>query len=46
MKIINVPYRDLIGGLMYLSTTAERWKTGKKVLRYVGGAKDIGLTYN
>lgn len=61
----NVPYRQLIGGLMYLSTstrpditfsvsylsrfldrpTLETWNAGKRILRYLQGTKDIGLTF-
>lgn len=65
-QIIDVPYRQLIGGLMYLSTTtrpditfavsflsrfldrptAETCKAGKRVLRYLAGTQEIGLTYH
>ena len=64
-EIINVPYRQLIGGLMYLSTTTrpditfsvsylsrfldkptiETWNAGKRILRYLQGTKELGLTF-
>lgn len=61
----NVPYRQLIGSLMYLavvtrpdlaytvttlskflnSPTNEHWNAGKRVLRYLAGTTDVGITY-
>lgn len=64
-EIIEVPYRQIIGGLMYLSTTTrpdvtfsvfylsrfldkptvEVWNTAKRILRYLQGTKEMGLTF-
>jgi len=62
----NVPYRQIIGSLMYLAVStrpdlsyvvgvlsrfleqpsASHWLTAKRVLKYIKGTLEVGITYN
>lgn len=64
-KVLNAPYQNLIGNLMYLvqgtrpdlafatsflsqfnqNPTETHWKMAKRVLRYIKGTQNVGITY-